>query len=117
MGLYPGATTSWGGKRLKLLATEPLVARLAERLSADVRALATGAAERQGAPGQVLALVPGVGLVVATGGCPLLLRSAQLEGKQAASGQPLLQQLGLQPGDRLGEGASACEAERLPARG
>ncbi len=111
MGLYPGATTTLAGKRLKLLATEPLVARLAEQLSADVRTLATGAAEQQGRPGEVLALVPGVGLVLGTGGCPLLLRSAQLEGKQVASGQPLLQQLGLQPGDHLGEADSASAAE------
>lgn len=111
MGLYPGAITTLAGKRLKLLATEPLVARLAEQLSADVRTLALGVAERQGSPGEVLALVPGVGLVVGTGGCPLLLRSAQLEGKQAASGQPLLQQLGLQPGDRLGEEGAGSTAE------
>ncbi len=111
MGLYPGATTTLAGKRLKLLATEPLVARLAEQLSADVRALATGVAEQQGRPGEVLALLPGVGLVLGTGGCPLLLRSAQLEGKQAASGQPLLQQLGLQAGDRLGEKGAGSAPE------
>lgn len=111
MGLYPGATTTLAGKRLKLLATEPLVARLAEQLSADVRALATGVAEQQGRPGEVLALLPGVGLVLGTGGCPLLLRSAQLEGKLAASGQPLLQQLGLQAGDRLGEKGAGSAPE------
>jgi methionyl-tRNA formyltransferase len=111
MGLYPGATTTLAGKRLKLLATEPLVARLAEQLSADVRALATGVAEQQGRPGEVLALLPGVGLVLGTGGCPLLLRSAQLEGKHAASGQPLLQQLGLQAGDRLGEKGAGSAPE------
>ncbi len=111
MGLYPGVTTTLAGKRLKLLATEPLVARLAEQLSADVRALATGVAEQQGRPGEVLALLPGVGLLLGTGGCPLLLRSAQLEGKQAASGQPLLQQLGLQAGDRLGEKGAGSAPE------
>ncbi len=111
MGLYPGATTTLAGKRLKLLATEPLVDRLAEQLSADVRALATGVAEQQGRPGEVLALLPGVGLVLGTGGCPLLLRSAQLEGKHAASGQPLLQQLGLQAGDRLGEKGAGSAPE------
>jgi methionyl-tRNA formyltransferase len=50
----------------------------------------------------VLQLLPELGLVVATGGCPLLLRSAQLEGKGAASGGQLLQQLQANPGDRLG---------------
>jgi len=32
MGLYPGAFTTLGGRRLKLLATEPLVERLADHL-------------------------------------------------------------------------------------
>jgi len=50
----------------------------------------------------VLQVVPNVGLVVATGGCPLLLREAQLEGKGPAAGGPLLQQLQASPGDRLG---------------
>jgi methionyl-tRNA formyltransferase len=50
----------------------------------------------------VLSLVPEVGVVVATGGCPLLVRQAQLEGKPVAAGQRLLQQLGISPGDSLG---------------
>jgi methionyl-tRNA formyltransferase len=49
----------------------------------------------------VLALVEGVGAVLATGGCPLLLREGQLEGKRAAGGAGLLQQLALKPGDHL----------------
>jgi methionyl-tRNA formyltransferase len=44
-----------------------------------------------------------VGLVVATSGCPLLLKVAQLEGKSAATGGQLLQQLQAQPGDQLGQ--------------
>jgi methionyl-tRNA formyltransferase len=39
---------------------------------------------------------------VASGGCPLLLRDAQLEGKAAANGNQLLQQLQANPGDRIG---------------
>ena len=35
MGLYPGAQTSWNGKRLKVLATEPLIERLKDRLSQE----------------------------------------------------------------------------------
>jgi methionyl-tRNA formyltransferase len=50
----------------------------------------------------VLEVVAGVGVVVASSGCPLLLREAQLEGKAAASGTQLLQQLQAQAGDRLG---------------
>ncbi len=138
MGLYPNAQTSWAGKRLKLLATEPLVQRLADQLSPEAAdllrhdpatqaasAAATSAADtalpdtalpdialpdsaqpdpgQPGAePGTVLAVVKELGLVVASAGCPLLLRTAQLEGKGVVSGQALLQQLGAMVGDRLG---------------
>lgn len=118
MGLYPGATSTWQGKRLKLLATEPLVQRLSDQLSPEAAALAQrwgmppGSAPAADAPagGTVLELVPGVGLVVASGGCPLLLREAQLEGKKAAAGTALLQQLQASPGDQLGAGAQAISS-------
>ena len=102
MGLYPGAHTSWRGQRLKLLATEPLVERLAAQLSPEAAALGARWRGQASAPGTVLAVEPGVGLVIATGGCPLLLRQAQLAGKATAEGQTLIQQLGSQPGDALG---------------
>ncbi len=92
MGLFPGAHCSWRGKRLKLLATEPLVARLADQLSPQAAALS----QRQwpsAEPGSILEAVRGVGLVLATSGCPILLRQAQLEGKAASSGDSLIQQL------------------------
>jgi methionyl-tRNA formyltransferase len=101
MGLYPGALTHWHGQRLKLLATEPLVERLQDQLSAEVRPW-VGRCNGTAAPGTVLATAADLGLVVATGGCPLLLRTAQLEGRSACSGQALLQQLQASPGDRLG---------------
>lgn len=111
MALYPAAHTSWRGLRLKLLASEPLVRRLAPQLSAEGAALAERWAPPSGAdpvggaaaPGTVLERVEATGLVVATGGCPLLLRASQLEGKRAAAGQALLQQLGAEVGERLGE--------------
>ena len=108
MGLYPGAVTQWQGKRLKLLASEPLVARLASQLSPEARCLLAepGVLSKEvlaaaAAPGTVLALAADAGLVVGTAGCPLLVRAAQLEGKSPAQGQSLLQQLGCKPGDRL----------------
>jgi methionyl-tRNA formyltransferase len=103
MGLYPGALTSHGGQRLKVQATEPLVLRLRAELSAEAARLADhwGGAQ-EAAPGTVLALEEGLGAVVASGGCPLLLRGAQLEGKRPAEGSALLQQLQLRVGDRLG---------------
>jgi len=106
MGLYPGAVSSWQGKRIKLLATEPLVQRLADQLSAEAAGLvARWSPAADGAmpqPGTVLEVAADLGLVVATGGCPVLVREAQLEGKRASSGHALLQQLGAQAGDRLG---------------
>jgi len=102
MGLYPGASTSWRGQRLKLLATEPLVERLSPQLSPEAAALVGRWPSAVHPPGQVLAAESGLGLVVSTGGCPLLLRQAQLEGKAASAGTSLLQQLGARPGDQLG---------------
>ncbi|MCP9772768.1 methionyl-tRNA formyltransferase [Synechococcus sp. Tobar12-5m-g] len=87
MGLYPGAHTSWQGQRLRLLATEPAAAR---------------GAGTESPPGTVLEAVPSVGLVVGTGEGALLIREAQRQGKTAARGQGLIQQLGAKPGDRLG---------------
>ena len=117
MGLYPDALSSWQGKRLKLLATEPLVQRLAQQLSPEAAALAARWGQTPGggstampansgtaaAPGTVLAIAAEQGVVIATGGCPVLLREAQLEGKRACSGMALIQQLGVCVGDRLGE--------------
>ncbi|MEB3275772.1 MAG: methionyl-tRNA formyltransferase [Cyanobacteriota bacterium] len=102
MGLYPGASTSWRGQRLKLLATEPLVERLGSQLSPEAAALLGRWPNAGHQPGEVLAIEGGLGLVVSTGGCPLLLRQAQLEGKAASEGTSLLQQLGARPGDPLG---------------
>ena len=108
MGLYPGATSSWKGKRLKVLSSEPLIKRLKQELSPEAQALA----ERWGlnagessshTPGTVLERVDSTGLVVASSGCPPLIRAAQLEGKSASQGTQLLQQLGAVAGDRLGD--------------
>ena len=122
MGLYPGAYSFWQGRRLKVLDSEPLVPRLLSELSPAAAELAqrwavppaeaapglVGAAQLadpdqpgKRAAGQVLEVAEGLGLVVATGGCPLLIRTAQLEGKQAVSGSILLQQLDPVAGDQL----------------
>ena len=103
MALHPGAWTTLRGQRLRLLATEPLVERLQEQLSVEAASLLNRWAGPQPvAPGTVLALAEGVGVVLASGGCPLLLREAQLEGRRPAAGAALLQQLQLQKGDQLG---------------
>lgn len=125
MGLYPGAYTSWRGRRLQILASEPLVRRLADQLSPEAARLAQqwglpavpepgdllSGIEAGSGPGTVLAIEPGVGLVVATGGCPLLLRQARLEGKATVEGTALIQQWGGRVGDRLGEESAAAAGE------
>ena len=108
MGLYPGASSSWKGKRLKVLSSEPLIKRLTAELSPEAKALAErwGLNPGEGSshtPGTVLECIDSTGLVVASSGCPLLIREAQLEGKSASHGTQLLQQLGAVPGDRMGD--------------
>lgn len=102
MGLYPGAQTSWNGKRLKLIETEPLIERLRDRLS-------PGAQDHLGrwptggdAGGTVLACIQDLGVVVSTSGCPVLIREAQLEGKARSRGQALVQQLSAAVHQRFG---------------
>ncbi|SBO41939.1 methionyl-tRNA formyltransferase [Cyanobium sp. NIES-981] len=107
MALYPAAHTLWNGRRLKLLATEPLVERLRESLSPAAAALCGHWSAGGAAAGEILAVEPGEGLVVATAGCPLILREAQIEGKRPCRGQALIQQLGAQRGDRLGPATAA----------
>ena len=110
MGLFPGAATRWKGKRLKVTETEPLIRRLADQLSPEAATMADqwGLDPDQDAkpstrPGQILAVAPEHGLIVATQGCPVLIREAQLEGKARATGRQLIQQLQAVEGDRLGD--------------
>jgi methionyl-tRNA formyltransferase len=102
MGLYPNAVSQWQGKRLKILQTEPLIERLSSQLSSDAREWVGRWPTGGQAPGTVLACPPGLGVVVSSSGCPLLIREAQLEGKGRCGGQALVQQLQARPGDRLG---------------
>ena len=101
MGLFPGAVTLWKGKRLKIMVTEPLIERLRDQLSADVRDL-VGRWPTGDHPGGTVLESNAAGVVVSSSGCPLLIREAQLEGKGRCSGQALAQQLQATPGDRLG---------------
>ena len=102
MALYPGAVTFWNDRRLKVLATEPLIERLADALSNDARSLVGRWNTGAHSPGQVLHCSAS-GLVVSTSGCPILIREAQLEGKARSNGQSLIQQLQAVPGDVIGE--------------
>ena len=107
MALYPNAYTFWQGKRMKLFNTEPLIDRLRDQLSAEAQALigrwpTTNDQTSSQPPGTVLYCAADLGLVVSTQGCPLLIRSAQLEGKGRSEGSTLLQQLNASEGMTLG---------------
>ena len=104
MGLHPGAFTKWQSKRLKVLRTEPLIERLQDQLSAEVRNLVGQWPTGGHPPGTILAVIEDLGLVVSSSGCPLLIREAQLEGKARSTAPVLFQQLKATPGDRFGEG-------------
>jgi methionyl-tRNA formyltransferase len=109
MGLYPGAVAQWRGQRFKLLATEPLLPELAEQLSPEAQDLLRSGSipADPGSPGQVAALVAGLGLVVATGDGALLVRRGLLAGRRVSEGRLLLEQLQAQVGDRF---AACCDA-------
>ena len=102
MGLYPGAQTSWNGKRLKVQSTEPLIERLIDQLSPEATALIGSWPTGKNEPGRVLAAVQDLGIVVSSSGCPLLIREAQLEGKSRSRGQTLVQQMQSAVGHQLG---------------
>jgi methionyl-tRNA formyltransferase len=103
MGLYPGAVAQWRDQRFKLLATEPLLPELAEQLSPEAQDLLRSGCipTDPGSPGQVAALVAGLGLVVATGDGALLVRRGLLAGRRVSEGRLLLEQLQAQVGDRF----------------
>ena len=103
MGLYPGAQTSWNGKRLKLTETEPLIDRLKDQLSPEAQELVGQWPTGGHAGGTVLACIQDLGLVVSSSGCPLLIREAQLEGKSRSRGQALVQQMAAAEHQRLGD--------------
>ncbi len=101
MGLYPGATTQWQGKRLKLMRTEPLIERLRSELSHDAKGLLGRWPTGEDRGGMILD-VNDLGVVVSSSGCPVLIREAQLEGKKRSAGNVLVQQLKATVGDHLG---------------
>ena len=102
MALYPNAVTIWNDKRLKLLHCEPLIERLREQLPTEIHPLIGRWATGEHPPGIVLESVKGVGIVVSTSGCPILVRAAQLEGKGRSEGDSLLQQINAQPKQSFG---------------
>ena len=60
MGLYPGVQTSWNGKRLKVLATEPLIERLQDQLTPEAAGLELEVLDRRdlAPPAKVQRILP-----------------------------------------------------------
>ena len=102
MALYPNAVTIWNDKRLKLLHCEPLIERLREELPAEIHPLIGRWPTGGHPPGIVLGTEKGLGIVVSTSGCPILVRAAQLEGKGRSQSDSLLQQLNAQTQQQFG---------------
>lgn len=102
MALFPNAVTRWNDKRLKILHCEPLIDRLKAELPAEIHPLIGRWPTGAHPPGIVLESVKGIGIVVSTHGCPILIRAAQLEGKGRSHGDALIQQLNPQPKQHFG---------------
>jgi methionyl-tRNA formyltransferase len=88
---YPGAFTTCRNRRLLVWWAQPLAETVA------------------GAPGEVLEVRPGHGVVVATGGGALLLERVQLDGGQVCRADELARSIGLGPGERLGPSGQAAQ--------
>ena len=105
MGVYPRAVTQWQGQPFNVLATVPLLPQRAEELGAIGSEAMPASAQTPwppGQPGQVVAVVPPHGLVVATGEGHLLLQEGQLASKAPCRGTSLLQALKARVGQGLG---------------
>jgi len=89
---YPGAFTTYRGERLFVWWARPL----------DLGA-------RVGAPGEVVEIRPGAGVVVATGSGALLLERVQLPGRDEQRADELAARTGLITGERLGGDEAAGE--------
>ena len=101
MALYPNTYTYWNDKRVKILNCEPLIERLREQISTEVQPLLGQWPTGAHIPGTILACVKGVGIVVSTSGCLIVIREAQLEGKSRCNGDTLKQQLQTSISDRF----------------
>ena len=89
---YPGAFTTYRGERLFVWWARPL----------DL-------GPRVGAPGEVVEIRPGAGVVVAAGSGALLLDRVQLAGRDEQRADELAVQTGLVMGERLGGDDAAWE--------
>ncbi len=97
MGLYPNAYTVWKHKRLKLYSTEPLDENYNHSIEKELLKYSTKLA----VPGEIIAKDNNAGIIIATGGKPILLKEAKLEGKNPLKRKALIQQINPQKGDKF----------------
>lgn len=89
---WPGAWTSWDGRRMKIVQAEPLAESEAEHHGATLTLKA----------GTICGLMPGFGFIVATGGGPLLVTRLQLEGRPETDAAAFLRGHKVEVGQKLG---------------
>jgi len=101
LALFPNAYVIYNGKRLKIQKTEPLAEEIIESLSHDAIRLINTFSLDQSLPGEVLLVKKNIGIVVRTINGSILIKQAQLEGRNIASGNSLIQQLKIEKGGMI----------------
>ncbi|WP_320667682.1 methionyl-tRNA formyltransferase [Prochlorococcus sp. MIT 1307] len=99
MGVFPNSYTFVQSKRLKIMATIPLLNIAKDYFSKFVDPLMINTLPKDSKPGSIIYLYKDVGLIVSTAESYLLITEAQLEGKKPVRGNSLIQQLGLNVGE------------------
>ena len=93
MGLYPYAYTYWKGKRLKILETENISRNqiiIIDGKNIDLDKYYNDSLFKLN---KFIGYITNKGLVISTREVPLIIKKAQLEGKNPLIGKPLMQQL------------------------
>ena len=103
-GFYPHCTTIWRGASLKIMASMPLTPETWPQAQLAVPELAIALTAPDRAPGEVIAIVKGVGPVIQTAMGRLWLREVQPAGKRPQTGWDFANGARLVVGEKLGEG-------------
>jgi methionyl-tRNA formyltransferase len=103
-GFYPNCNTTFRNQPLKVLATAPLTATVAnlppaiDRLRTELASLDFSTA----APGSIVKIAKGLGPIVQTGSGCILLQEVQLPSKRSQSGADLVNGMRVEVGEVLG---------------
>jgi methionyl-tRNA formyltransferase len=108
-GFFPNCTTSFRQEPLKILATLPLGDSYWTQLTAAAIEISSLQADwatiqqKQGQPGDLVAIAKNLGPIVQTGNGLLLLHEIQLSGKRPQSGKDFANGARVEVGEKLGE--------------